>query len=131
MRDNGMITARFSLIGVALVLAACSADLQLSRIESGRLLKYGRGDVILERQLTKKQAADLSLWLIENGQGWSFDLPVTYAPDILLYLKHKDSFESGLYVYDELVISASGNSQLKRSFSKGETKKLKKLLGLH
>jgi len=126
-----MGTLRLALIVTAAALVACSVDLSVgsSPIRGGEVSRFDHGALIQRLPLTPEQCHAVSTWLDLHRPGWSSS-PVTFAPAVLVSLRHEDSTTTTLDVFPTFVVVAHEGSQFTRNVSAKDTTELKRLLGL-
>jgi len=94
-----------------------------------RLARFDHGALIQRLPLTLEQCHAVSTWLDLHRPGWSSS-PVTFAPAVLVSLRHEDSTTTTLDVFPTFVVVAHEGSQFTRNVSAKDTTELKRLLGL-
>lgn len=118
----------FRFVSVAilcLVLAGCDETFTPARLASVSVTHWQGGKPLGgERQLSPQQVEKLSAWMQGHRRGWQ-PVMATYAPAILLLVKHADGTVSSANLMQEVLIF----SHHQRSLSVAESQELHSIIG--
>lgn len=122
------MTKLFRFISVAtlcLLLAGCDETFTSAKL-AGVTVTYWQAGKPLggERQLSPQQVEKLSAWMQGHRRGWQ-PVMATYAPAILLLVKHADGTVSSANLMQEVLIF----SHHQRSLSVAESQELHSIIG--